>query len=83
VCHCSVFCYNLLSPFVLGHLSSGVEDIAFADWWRRVCNRVHKDKKKGFNSAWYLWLQRNRVVFEDDSPSIGKVQRSFLDELAC
>jgi hypothetical protein len=21
--------------------------------------------------------------FEDDSPSIGKVQRSFLDELAC
>jgi hypothetical protein len=49
---------------------------------------MHKDKKKGFNSAiilgaWCLWLQRNRVVFEGDSPSIGKVQRSFLDELAC
>jgi hypothetical protein len=48
---------------------------------------VHKDKK-GFNGAiildaWCLWLQRNRVVFEDDSPSIGKVQRSFLDELVC
>jgi hypothetical protein len=82
------FWYNLLSPFGLGHLSPGVEDIAFADWWKRVCNRVHKDKKKGFNSAiilgaWCLWLQCNRVVFEGDSPSIGRVQRSFLDELAC
>jgi hypothetical protein len=61
------FWHSLLSLFRLGHLSPGVEDIPFADWWRRVCNRVHKDKK-GLNidiilGAWCLWLQRNRVIF--------------------
>jgi hypothetical protein len=40
---------------------------------------------KGLNSAvilgaWCLWLQRNRVVFDKDSPSIGKMKSSFLKE---
>lgn len=25
----------------------------------------------------------NRVIFDGESPSIGKVQRNFLDELVC
>jgi hypothetical protein len=29
-----------------------------------------------------LWLHRNRVIFDGESRTIGKVQRSFLDELA-
>jgi hypothetical protein len=41
--------------------------------------------KKGLNSAvilgaWCLWLQRNRVVFDKDSPSIGKMKCSILKE---
>lgn len=28
-------------------------------------------------------MQRNRAVFDGESPTIGKVQRSLLDELAC
>jgi hypothetical protein len=56
------------------------------EWWEGVINQIHKDKK-GFNSAiilgaWCLWLHRNRVIFHE-SPSIAKVLRSFLDELAC
>jgi hypothetical protein len=32
--------------------------------------------------AWCLWLHRNRVIFDRDSPTIGKVHRSFIDELS-
>jgi hypothetical protein len=32
--------------------------------------------------AWCLWLHRNRVILDGESPSMGKVQRSFLDELS-
>jgi hypothetical protein len=43
--------------------------------------------RKGVNSAiilgaWCLRLHRNRVIFDEDSPTIGKVHRSFLDELS-
>jgi hypothetical protein len=49
---------------------------------------VHKDSKNGLISvlilgAWCLWLHRNRVVFDGESPSIGRLQRNFLDELVC
>jgi hypothetical protein len=27
-------------------------------------------------------LHRNRVIFDGDSPTIGKVHRSFIDELS-
>jgi hypothetical protein len=69
----------------MGQLIPGPEDINFADWWRKMGNRVHKSSKKGVNSAiilgaWCLWLHRNRVILDGESPSMGKVQR-FLDEL--
>jgi hypothetical protein len=62
-------------------------EASFVEWWEGVINQIHKDKKKGFNSAiilgaWCLWLHRNRVIFHEESPSIAKVLRSFLDELA-
>jgi hypothetical protein len=46
------------------------------------------EKKKGLNSviilgAWCLWLHRKRMVFNGDSPSLGRLQRSFLDESVC
>jgi hypothetical protein len=44
--------------------------------------------KKGLNiviilGAWCIWLHRKRVVFDGDSPSLGRLQRSFLDESIC
>jgi hypothetical protein len=82
------FWHGFLSPFGLGHLTPSDDEVSFEKWWRIVCNRVHKDKKKRLNSAiifgaWCLWLQSNRVVFNGESPFISKVQRSFLDELVC
>jgi hypothetical protein len=79
------FWYIILSPLGLGHLTPGAEVSSFEDWWREVCSRSHKDMKKGLNSAvilgaWCLWLQRNRVVFDKDSPSIEKMKSSFLKE---
>jgi hypothetical protein len=32
--------------------------------------------------AWCLWLHWNRVIFDGESLTIGKVHRSFLDELS-
>lgn len=82
------FWHGILAPFNLGHLIPSPVEASFVEWWGGVINQIHKDKKKGFNSAiilgaWYLWLHRNRVIFHEESPSIAKVLRSFLDELAC
>jgi hypothetical protein len=82
------FWHDILSPYNMGHLIPSPAEVSFAEWWRGAINQIDKDKKKGFNSAiilgaWCLWLQRNRVVFHEESPSIVKVLRSFLDELAC
>jgi hypothetical protein len=82
------FWHIILSPFGLGHLSPGAHVSSFAYWWKEVSRKVHKEWRKGFNSvtilgAWCLWMQRNWTVFDGDSPTIGKVQRSLFDELAC
>ena len=49
--------------------------------------QVHRSKRKGVNSAiilgaWCLWLHRNRVIFDGELPTIGKVHRVFIDELS-
>jgi hypothetical protein len=71
----------------MGHLTPGLEDTTFADWWKKVGIQVHKNYRKGVNNAiilgaWCLWLHRNRVIFDGESPTISKVHRSFLDELS-
>jgi hypothetical protein len=76
-----------VAPFGMGHLTPGPEDTNFADWWGIVTIQVHRNKRKGVNSAiilgaWCLWLHRNRVIFDGDSPTIGKVHRRFIDELS-
>jgi hypothetical protein len=48
---------------------------------------MHIDKRKGLNNviilgAWCLWLHRDKVVFNGDSP-LARLQRCFLDELMC
>jgi hypothetical protein len=81
------FWHGILAPFNLGHLIPSPVETSFVEWWEGVIKQIHKGKK-GFNSAiilgaWCLWLHRNRVIFHEESPSIVKVLRSFLDELAC
>jgi hypothetical protein len=81
------FWHSILSPFGMGHLTPGPEDTAFADLWKKVAIQVHKNYRKGVNSAiilgaWCLWLHLNKVISEGESPTIGKVHRSFLDELS-
>jgi hypothetical protein len=49
---------------------------------------VAKSSRKGLNSviilgAWCIWLHCNKVVFDGDSPSLRRIQRSFLDESVC
>jgi hypothetical protein len=81
------FWHSILSPFGMGHLTPRPEETNFADWWGIVTIQVHRNKRKGVNSAiilgaWCLWLHINRVIFDGDSPTIGKVHRSFIDELS-
>jgi hypothetical protein len=82
------FWHGILSSFNLEYLIPSPVEASFAEWWGGAINQIHKDKKKGFNSATILgalclWLDRNQVIFHEESPSIVKVLRSFLDELAC
>jgi hypothetical protein len=82
------FWHSLLSPFALGHLTPTIDAPSFAEWWKQVELRVHKSTKKELNSAiilgaWCIWLHRNTVVFDGDSPSLERRQRSFLDEAVC
>jgi hypothetical protein len=53
-----------------------------------VIKKVHKSRKKGFNSliilgSWCLWLTRNRAVFDGVNPSLSSVKNLFLNELSC
>jgi hypothetical protein len=53
-----------------------------------VHKKVHKTKRKGFNSliilgAWCLWLLRNKAIFDGVNPSLSSVKSLFLDELSC
>jgi hypothetical protein len=82
------FWHNLLSPFGLGHLTPAVDAPSFTEWWKHVECHVPKSTRKGLNSviilgAWCIWLYRNKVVFDGDSPSLRRIQRSFLDESVC
>jgi hypothetical protein len=33
-----------------GDLTPAADEISFAEWWRKVLKKVHKSKRKGFNS---------------------------------
>jgi hypothetical protein len=49
---------------------------------------VPKSTRKGLNSviilgACCIWLHRNKVIFDGDSPLLRRIQRSFLDESVC
>jgi hypothetical protein len=43
-----------LSPFGLGHLTPSDDEVSFEKWCRIVCNRVHKDKKRGLSVPLFL-----------------------------
>jgi hypothetical protein len=70
LCTCSFarqFWHAILFPLSLGALIPAVDEISFVEWWRKVLKKVHKNRKKGFNSliilgSWCLWLTRNKVV---------------------
>lgn len=47
--------------------------------------KVHKSKRKGFNSlvilgAWSIWKHRNGCVFEGASPCVDQVLQCFKEE---
>jgi hypothetical protein len=48
----SILC---LSPFGLGNITPASDEISFAEWWKEVCNRGHKDRKKGLNTVSSFW----------------------------
>jgi hypothetical protein len=72
----------------LGALTPAVDEISFAEWWRKMLKKVHKNSRKGFNSliilgSWYSWLTRNKAVFDGVNPSLSSVKSLFLNELSC
>jgi hypothetical protein len=82
------FWHTILLPLGFDNLSPSGDKISFADWWRKVCKRIHKSKRKGINSviilgAWCLWIHRNKAVFNEENPSLGTIKCVFVDEMVC
>jgi hypothetical protein len=91
LCTCSFarqFWHDILLPLRQGDLTPDADEISFVEWWRNVLKKVHKSKRKGFNSliilgAWCLWLLRNKAVFDEVNHSLSSVNSLLLDELSC
>jgi hypothetical protein len=80
------FGISFFSPLGFGNLSPSGDEISFADWWRKVCKRIHRNKRKGMNNviilgAWCLWIHRNKAVFNGENPLLGTIRCVFRDEL--
>ncbi|AQK60752.1 Ribosomal RNA small subunit methyltransferase chloroplastic [Zea mays] len=72
------FWHTIFSPLGFVNLSPSGDEIFFADWWRKVCKKIHRSKRKGMNitiilGAWYLWIHRNKAVFNGENPSLGTI----------
>jgi hypothetical protein len=55
------FWHDILLTLRQGGLTPAADEISFAEWWRNVLKKVHKSKRKGFNSliilgAWAVVL---------------------------
>jgi hypothetical protein len=66
------FWHDILSSFGLNNISTKRRDTCFVDWWRKASHRVHKSKRKRFNSiiilgAWNIWKHRNKCVLGEAS----------------
>ncbi|WVZ52762.1 hypothetical protein U9M48_003790, partial [Paspalum notatum var. saurae] len=67
------FWHHLLAPLGMSSIAPSLDEISFADWWKKAIGRVEKPRKKGFNSllilgAWTLWNHRNNCVLKGDPP---------------
>jgi hypothetical protein len=72
----------------VGNLSASADETSFADWWRKTSKKIHKSKRKVMNNiiilgAWYLWIHRNKAVFNGETPSLNSIRCVFLDEIGC
>ena len=61
-----------------------VED-DFVDWWSLVLNSTPQALRKGTSSlimlsAWWIWKQRNAVVFDNRSPSVSALVETIKTE---
>jgi hypothetical protein len=91
LCNCSFarqFWHDIFLTLGIGDLTPAIDEISFAVWWGKVHKKVHRSKRKGFNSviilgAWCLWLLRNKDVFDRVNPSLSNVKSLFFDELSC
>uniref|UniRef100_A0ACD5W632 Uncharacterized protein n=1 Tax=Avena sativa TaxID=4498 RepID=A0ACD5W632_AVESA len=50
----------------------------FVDWWQHVVLSAHRAMRKGtslliMSMAWWIWKQRNAVVFDHASPDLGRL----------
>jgi hypothetical protein len=91
LCNCIFarrFWHYIRYPLGLANLYPASNELSFTEWWRKLCKQVHKSKRRGITSviimeAWYLWLHRNKAIFDGVRPSISGIKRVFLNELEC
>ena len=60
-------------------------DDYIGDWRIDARKRMPKDNRKGFDSiimliCWLLWKHRNRIVFDGEAPSLGRLLAEVLIE---
>ena len=61
-----------------------VED-DFADWWSLVLHSTPRLLRRGTSSvimltAWWIWKQRNAVVFDNGTPSVSALVETIKTE---
>jgi hypothetical protein len=80
------FWCNILALIGLSSVVSKRRDLCFAEWWRKALVKIHKRKRKGFNSivilgAWSLWKHRNRCIFDGARPYLISLESWFREKL--
>jgi hypothetical protein len=68
----------------LQHLTPGIAESSFQDWWHRSETTVQK-AEKGLNCAvilvaWWLWKHRNACVFDGATPDISRISQDIRDD---
>jgi hypothetical protein len=79
------FWHHILPPIRLGDLTPENDEQSFAVWWGKALKKMHKCRRKGFNSviilrAWCIWLIRSKAVL-DELISWDKAGAKHIDSL--
>lgn len=78
--------WQILNRVQLRHLSPGLNEVVFQEWWSMAERQVPAPHRKGFNSlvilvAWWIWKHRNTCVFDGASFSTTSILQHIQEDV--